>query len=586
MQGRTNSINHISKELLLPGEVSQLKYFSDKELEELQKKHKKDLDQLRQILIQHPWVYNAHAIQNICFLVDDCLYTPFQILTGKDGTQSTVDFFDPKVPVSDAVGYAVSTVLAIPDFIFNMTAIHPYKEAVKSTLEYQPLSDQLRKFFNGISESFSTAWNEGVCGVTKVIFNGVTASVKSVFHHSILWTHNITGAATNAIALYEAAGPIPVIMNYIPRPGQYAIVGSICYFGNGYYSKYSNPDYYEGLDFWFGDDQGNSSIAALKKGQISTAMTRIFNNHGILSDIRHLELSRAFQVFFQAHISTVALRAFPGFYYVAVALEQDLGYWMSPTAVAALVAFHTEMVRAPVTYKRYHGAEQELEKLLENEGGDINDKKLALKNVVHQRHGYFGIFAKEPTKSAVAGTASVILLSGAAGGYYGATVLLPQLIGYIANEPLCETLSILLGASVPLLLSYQAEKNRIINNVALEDYKKEQARADVEAANQPANHNSETIFTGADAFAAIMVLGSQLGRAFSTIGSAARLNMNPAVTQLTTLIALQNAVNGFFFNFNKVKSTVSSWSIFKPKENNVEVEGDRPSICCFRNRRR
>jgi hypothetical protein len=561
--------------------LSYLSQFNPTEQHELQTKYGKTLEELEGVVTTYNssyWYYNTkyHAS-----LYTNVLYLGFQISFSKDGLQSFVHIFNPQTTLSNTIGYLIGVPLALMDFGFNSSVYSCHKEAVKSVLDYaagKTYGDTVYgAFANALINPRETA----------------KACLFSLAHHTALLTHNLTGAFTYLVILYE---PIELLsstplIDFLPSAHlKAAITLAIFYCGNGHYQLYSNPDYYKGLDFWKNAKKRPWLIDLVWRGQYAIPL----------------------QVFLQGIISTVCIRSFPNYFYYALHAADKLGGWMPAPLVAIIVAWHSLCVRYPSTYNHYMADQEKIEDTLQgffgnkvntlfNNPVDRTNFSQSLDVLLNESVHLLAInpalasknknkflqdiqewyFTKNPSQQELAnkiaqfhievlteqvlcqqkiGFAATadstnllpLLFRTIVGGYFGYSTVTPLLMVLCAEFIPMAAVGIIVGAVLMGGLLYSAQRTKATNHLVQEHLNT--ALGIVE--NQTAENS---ISNKARIIADTLNLSSQASRAMSTMGSGARLlGKNSLAMTATTVVVLEQLINGFLFNMNKLRNTMQA----------------------------
>ena len=493
--------------------------------------------------------------------------------------------------------------MALMDLAFNLSAVSPAKEALKSTLNYA-MQDPLR-------ERFQEAYLKAQENKGEAFIEALTWS----FNKVTLYSHNIIGASANFLPFYEAIPftlpifgdvTIPAWMPLLPKTGQFAIAATFMYGGNRYYGLFSNPDYYQNFrDFWV-------------KG-----LDDLWNNNPdgqpwLMGEVRRGEIAIPLQIALQGLVSTVAMRAYPNFYYIAVSTFEKL-FELGPdaasglaAAISALVAWHTLCARYPRTYNRYMAdhikietlllkkfedtvgivMEQAVEKQMNSLGAAVDPRTLdqrkqelnqavqhefmtanrkLLEDQIIEANGRFYPFKKDKS------IAPQMAYRAAVGAYLGYHSVTPLLLQKVANEPYSmTTLSLLTSASALAGALWFAEKNRVRNHLILEQLEPTlvQEKEEPSRASKLSNAVADSI-----------TVSSNASRALSTLGSAKRMvGGNAALMGGIAIFAFEQMINTILFTAGKIRNTVKDWKCLQHRSSKlVKVTGN--TVALFNNSR-
>jgi hypothetical protein len=585
----------------LAAPLEYLSIFSEKEILDLEAKHSEDSYRINRyeldhLVKEHKWIYRGFLAKYRFAISTNVPYTAFQIVTARDGIQSTVKLFKKDLEVSDTTGLVFGTILASADLAFNLNAVSAVKEAIKATLEYatrDSYKEQLRAFIEQAREEPAEA---------------AGTVVKWAANKTVLYSHNLIGSTANILAFYEPIAfslprvgdvTIPALMPLLPQAARFTILAGFAYGGNDYYSLFSNPDYKKNFDlFWM---QGFKDLWNQNPDGAPW----------LLGELSRGKVFVPLQIAIQGLISTVAIRAYPNYYYLAQeTFSKIIGLNPAVTAglaitLALIVAWHTLCARYPKTYNRYLADHLRIEALLKKQFEEtvstaldetintqidslnlamdptvITKQKLALKNKlmedftratrslleaqIKEAEGSRYTLKQDPTLVPQLAYRALV------GLYLGYSSISPLLISHVVDEPISMTLlSMFLGTGLLTGALYQAEKARITDHLV-----RQKIDLDLPAVQEAekqgtalSNHIADTI-TG----------GSNLSRFLSVLGSAKRVfgDDNALATSATFTIAAENMINTILFSLNKVRSTVSGWSCFTHRQQEAARVANRP----------
>ncbi len=557
--------------------------FTEKEIRDLEDQYNKSRYELNALVGEHKWVYRGLRGENWFAIGTDVSYALFQIVTSRDGIQSVAKLFNKDLKISNTAGLVIGAPLALVDMAFNLSAVSAAKEAIKATLEYA-LRDSYSKQFKAFLEQARQRPSQTV-----------TTVVTWSFNKTILYSHNLLGTSANIIAFYEPisfhlplAGDVtvPAWMPLLPTSAQLGIAAGFAYGGNRYYSLFSNPDYYQNFkEFWvqgfkdlWNDNPDGSPwlIGEFYRGNRATAL----------------------QIAIQGLVSTVAIRAYPNYYYLAETVFGKLiGLPESATAslaaiASAIVAWHTLCARYPKTYNRYLADHIKVEALLREKiedwaGASIDqqvqiqidnlnpamkppqirkrkmelrkqimadiltlDKKL-LRDQILEAEGRGYTIKNNPALGAQLAYRAFV------GLYLGYSTIAPLLTRYLVDEPISMTiLGMFIGSGLLAGALYKAEDLRITHQLMRQQLDIEMKH---EAAIAPAQGSNAS-----NRIADVITVGSNASRALSLLGSGERVfgNNSPGTTSAIAIIAAENMINTILFTYKKIRSSVSSWGCF------------------------
>ncbi|MDR3491105.1 MAG: hypothetical protein P4M12_03550 [Gammaproteobacteria bacterium] len=537
--------------------LSKLRYlqgFEEAELKALQNKFDKNPQELDNLIAEYKKTYWYYQINYILANYGSCsLFLIFPITTSNQGIETFVQVFNPNTPVSNAVGYGIGVPLSIIDVIFFMCVFSVRKESIKSTLEF------------ATQKPYKEYFAETLTYLKQHPGNALIDSLKFLINQTILLPLNSTATMTELIYMP---------LDYSTAGAKVATAITLFY-GNEYFKKYTNPDYYEGLDFWRNKKNRPWLLKEMYKGNVTTPI----------------------QIWLQG-ASSIGLRVYPFFYFIAVKSEQTLGFWFPPPFIAACTFLHGLCTRYPSTFNHYMNHKEKIESIL-NDKPDLHlmaqqiltmqhmqatdrnlhqtqqqliriIKKIHKENML-QEEGRLFLFKKEPM------IALLILFRSCLGGYFGYGIA--NQLSHVIDSTLAHTLTIPLSALFFGKLLYHAEIERIANREHLKKLQQEVPAADVIPLT--ATPSSNTTIT----VALILNVSGAIVGAMSTIGTLQPLigNDTPMITTIITLLAIEQMLNGILFNQDKVKDTVKDiyhslpsctdiCSFFKRKNNQPSVE--------------
>jgi hypothetical protein len=333
---KTISAGSIDEENVLPAQpkplahkLSYLKDYKESEIIAFEKHFNKNRFELENLIEKHKARYWFDYSRNILAAGTNIPWIYYGILTGSKGVQSFANVIDPSTPVSDGTANVIGSSLAVTGTMSYLFYASPGKDAALSTLAYAT-SDPLYK---QIETAFTAAKN-----------NPKQAAIETA---KFLGNYSVIGTTYLATGMSEI---VPFIggLNAMPPGAKWLIMGAIQYFSWRYMDTFMGKSYFNGLAFWENKENREYLINKVRKGEIAIPL----------------------QVFFQGIISTVGLRSFPNYYFIAESAVKALGgftpSWPISGSVALLVAWHSLCVLYPATYNRYVQADEKADALLKN----------------------------------------------------------------------------------------------------------------------------------------------------------------------------------------------------------------------------
>lgn len=268
-------------------------------------------------------VYWLNYVLSLCYLGTDLIFALYQFKMCGESISSFATAWEAPEP-SSAVQNGLGGALTTFDTAFNLLTFTAAGEANAAVLEYFEENE-----LKGILES---KW-DGVVKAMKTAKDNPIDTTTNLGHYLVKRVHNLIGGAADILGIN------PVLYPYMGDPA-WALYVPILYLANGYYGAVLDPKY----------DAGKES--ALK--QLKSLPVRA---------IKEGEIARAVNVFTEGVIASAGLRAL-GFTFIAEQVKQ-LGWglsWVSPTAVGAIVFWHTLCSRFDKTYQKSFGKKDELTK--------------------------------------------------------------------------------------------------------------------------------------------------------------------------------------------------------------------------------
>ncbi len=575
-----------------PEPLQYLHLFTEQEIKTMVRRYGKPAEELDELISDYYYSNLARRLNNSFAIFTNISSSILQIVTSRDGIQNLARLFDEHALVSNTLGLAIGTPLALIDLAFNLTVISAAKKAIEETLDYAS------------RDSYQEQFQELIEQAKEEPRQAAETIVKWTFNKTILYTHNLLlGAAANIIAGYEpvqfflpALGEIliPAWMPLLSVNAQFCIAAAFAYGGNRYYSLFSDPDYYQNFEkFWL---QGVKDLWNNKPE----------SSPWLFSRFHHLHLTTRLQIAIQG-LSTVTIRTLSFYYLASAASEKLLGFDQDTTAslaaiLATLTAWHTLCSRYPQTYNYYLADHLKIEAWLrENRKtkpqtviasimrNDIDSLNIVMSpNELNKYKAEFEKNLSEDLKHNIDAfkirlfQEQVLEAKGAAyalkndpslalqlafrtliGLYLGYSAFAPLLMHYLIDEPFFMTaLSLFLGAGLTAGPLYEAEKIRITNQLVWQKINSEEKE---EAA--PAIQDTKTSNRIAD----LITFGSNLSRTFSVLGFSKRVfgEEKPALTSTFAIIAAETMVNTVLFTYQKVRSSVYGW-FSKPTLSNTQ----------------
>lgn len=521
--------------------------FTHEQLTELENKYKKNRFALEEIIATHVYQFRFEQILNYGGISTNLLYMFFRGETSNAGIENVAKIVQEDAKVSDGVGYGLGVSLAVPGTLVFVFAASAKNEAALSILEYahcDPLNVRLKKALQTASENKMQAFIE---------------SIKFIANQAVLTTTYATSAMSNII-------PIMDYLNKLPAGGKWSIILLIQYLTFRFNSTYYNGSYYSGLKFWWNEENRPYLLGEIFRGNIAIPV----------------------EIFLQGIISAAGLRAFPNYYYAALAASGALGGWIPATIVATLAGIHALCVLYPTTYNHYMTAHEEINTILrknipwekidsllkKEENFSCLDEKTREKRtqqliddmVKSERDklskeargdkGYTAVFKEEPS------TIFTVSLTTLIGGIFGykLTATLAPLIG--GPPTVVAALSTAFAATLIGGSFYKAEDNRVNNELILKKLKKTESKEEKKSTSK---NRYEKVAEIAATFFAVTNAASTIT---STSGSGKLIGGDsPQMNLGITSLAIKGGLNNIVYNIPKVKSTLLSFAPTKQKDN-------------------
>jgi hypothetical protein len=196
--------------------------------------------------------------------------------------------------------------------VFSVT-----NESVKSALNYAHRKPWRERIENACHEAYQHP---------RQAFRDTT---KNLIEQAVLLPTNLTGIATELVFL-----PLDFTQWFAQL-----FMGFTFFEGLIYYEKYTNVEYFEGIEFYF----------------INAAMKPcIILERNIITSLQAIT----------QEISTVATSAYPYYYYVSQLALQTFGAWFPPEMIVTTKSIHGIFTLCPATYQFYMDDYLQLKQLL------------------------------------------------------------------------------------------------------------------------------------------------------------------------------------------------------------------------------
>ena len=515
---------------------------SKDDLEQLKKEFKKLPEELEKLVAEHPYLFWYYRVKNYIVLGSNMLYLVFLINTSYEGIQSFVDVVSPGTRVSKPIGNGLAIPIALIDTVFHMFLYSALNEAAKSTIRYTLSEPWMKHIKRTISNAI-----EKPC-------NAIFEASKFAINEAVSLSVNLTSTMTEIIDIYQNMEDLPLAVK-IP------IISSILYLGNYYLKKYINPDYHEGLNFWFNNK----------------------NHPWLVGEIWRGNFAVPFQIFLQG-LSTVGTRTL-FYYYLAVASNETFnGLWFPVPMILLTVTWQSLCALYPYTFNHYMGNQEKIDALLKANidwnkvdeyvtdmmnnlninnatpeqlekyknlaiNGYINSEKKLLEEKVIAKYGKKNLMTKE--------IATQLISRGALGGYFGYQIISSALM-LVINEPISMSIcGTIFGITLFAGVLYRAEKKRKLDEKIYEEIKqinndKDNIVTDIMDDSSLPNYS---FISKVIADTANIITG--IANAASTIGSEARIFGTSTVTTIfIALTSIESSINSILFNDQKVLRTV------------------------------
>ncbi|MCX7115498.1 MAG: hypothetical protein NTW08_06295 [Gammaproteobacteria bacterium] len=384
------------------------------------------LDVLQSILNDHPllyWFLRSHFW--ISIIGTNGFYITFPITSSDAGIQTLVQFFNSTTIVSTDVGYGIGVPLSLIETLSYMLTASPKREALLSFFNFLSISPRdawcqnpiLARLERQVTQSTLQWMQKFMNAPSETLLNTAVNSA----HHVILLMYNLTWIAAALVFL----SPL--------RARQLAVI--ILFYGNEYCRKYINRDYYQGVAFW-------------REGGLST-FRQLFQDEPLM----------AIQITLQC-MCTIGLRAFPIFYFLAIATRDVLGFWPPPLLMSGIAVFAGTHIYTLSSYLHYTEPKRQALELMANHAQPPTLALHQFRAQWLQSSGFLDFVKQEPIPSLV------ILCRIMIGGYFGYGIS-----RFVANDVLAPYLMVFLMpvcASVLGFMLYQVEKERHITHSYLQ----------------------------------------------------------------------------------------------------------------------
>lgn len=467
--------------------------------------HLIQLDQRIETHLYLYWIFRGNYY--IASIGINLLYLTFPIITSNAGINVIVQFFDSKKTAPLSVGYGIGVPLSLIQVLYYMLLFSPKREALHSSLnllalphtEYLTLHPLLGRLTQKMKCAVYNFKNE----LTEHPLTALIRLVSIAFHQTILLSFNLTWIASVFVFL----------PSWLAKP----IALPALFFGNEYCRKYSNPDYYAGIEFW--KNKGGRLLLQLAKEEPNMTL----------------------QILLQVS-SGVGLRAFPLCYFLAVSSKEMLGIWFDPRLVIVTTSIQGLNSLLLPTYQHYVET-----KTLITTALSASPEFATIKQNWLKEKGYLLFIKTEPI------TALLLLSRLSLGGYlgYGLTQFLP-LSAYwmLLFIPLCAAC-----LTYPL---YKAEIGRLAYNGHYQTL--------TMSSSPPEQYPATTRCLAST----LNILGS-FTNTLSNIGMLLFLFGQDAsiAKAIILLLSIESMINTMHFNAPKVEQTIHStlsWFRIKKQE--------------------
>lgn len=512
-----------------------LKNMSSNITDELIVLYNQSVEVLEKNICDYKWSYRVFYSLYTTTIATNFLECFFLIDTAKEGVKTFSNYFFGIEVVPDVLIYFIGIPWALTDLLVYAVVISAHTEAIKSTLAYilQPsLKNQVKQF---ISELIQDPLKK------------LSNSSYNLLNHFILLSCNVTESLSDIIAInWFTKNPIQFY--------QWTTMAIILFLGNLFNSKFTNPDYREGLIFW------------KNKDKLPYIFEKLLSGHFLIP----------LQIFIQG-CCVVGLEAFPLTYYLSQEAEKQLGGWLPPYLTSSLSIIHSLCVLYPATYFYYMEDDIELSNLIRKKSGhqiesDIrkNSKNVTIFNesaikhevsmeiekiknhlkseiATNEKYGYVFVHRPELLFS--------MIVYGLAGGFLGYLVLNPLFLMVADDLTSSKIGSTLIGGALFSACFYRIEKDIYNTQLVIKKINhEEQASTEKNVENRPSACSSkcETIL------AITFNLGSSLLSFASIIGSESKINSRSTLLPAVMFAGAQRMSNNIAFLKEKLADNVHS----------------------------
>lgn len=341
-----------------------LKSFTQKDLEELCDENGmsfiKDLnktpEQLEETLKKYRIRYYLYTIENYLANSTNLLLALFLIATSNEGIKNAANAFAPGVVVPDAIKDSIGTASAVLCTLLFILSF-PVNEALKSTLKDAYGKSKIEKVRDIYHEVL-------------MYDDTMLTLLKKSIHHTILLTSHLTIGVSRMTEIIN-------YINELPIPANIFVILSIFYFSTKFSEKFSEKNYYQGVQFW-----QNKSLPSLyqkmKEGNFAVPL----------------------QILLQG-ASSVGMRVFL-LSYLAEAAKDAFGFWLPTPMVIACEFIHSSCLFYPESYNFFLAQEEKTlqhirEKVLPlNLNLTLQKEKEKYYAEVIREYGRFYLFHNDP----------------------------------------------------------------------------------------------------------------------------------------------------------------------------------------------
>lgn len=545
--------------------LNYLKGFDKQELTQLAEEFQEPIENLEKIVAEYYKSYWWYRSKYIAYLGGNITYFNYVLNTSPNGFNSLIQVFAPNTTIPDKVDNGFGYALASANFVMNMTAYSPHKEAVKSTLQYAKQNPYLQI----VKDTFSFAYHH-----PKQAF---VESAKFVANQATLWTYNLTMSVSVVSDIYQnqLAAYGPVLQNISAA----ILIGM----STGWFTRVTNPDYYKGLDFIFKNEKQYPPL---------------------YQEIREGNFAIPLQIALQGVVSNIAITLLTSTTYFTNYARDNFVWWPPIYVVAPLSAWQLFCTMYPASYLYYMQDGEEIKKFIKAEvDPEINDSikqqvealnktglkgpTLEAKKIAHEKNlradnykahrealelkvnPHYGDWIKQEPLTMVP-----LTYLGALGTFFGYKEISPLLLKYIVNEPISMSLlGSLIGLGLSAFFPIRAERQRIINRLVNEDHEQKLLQENKEQKNLMQVVIQNTCGKAVDKLSNTCNITSNTGQGLSTIGTGARtFGNNPLYMTPIATIATYRTLNNCLFFGPKIQSTWKSAFASCIKENEVKID--------------